>query len=108
MYKFYFLISAFLVSCFSCNISQRSTIISTNSKYESWYTYGGDAGGNRFVNATQINLENVKDLKVTWTYRTGELGQDSKIKGKLTFEATPIHFRGKLFLSTSYGKVIAF
>jgi glucose dehydrogenase len=25
----------------------------------------------------------------------------------LTFEATPIHFDGRLYLSTSYGKVIA-
>ncbi|MEL6718059.1 MAG: PQQ-binding-like beta-propeller repeat protein, partial [Bacteroidota bacterium] len=104
MHRVYFL---FLISCFSCNISQKSHTDSTSPKYESWYAYGGDAGGNRFVESTQINLENIQDLKVAWMYRTGELGQGSKIKEKLTFEATPIHFQGKLFLSTSYGKVIA-
>jgi len=104
MYKVYFI---FFIICFSCNTLQKNHTDSTSPKYESWYAYGGDAGGNRFVESTQINLENVKELKVAWTYRTGELGQKSRIKEKLTFEATPIHFQGKLFLSTSYGKVIA-
>lgn len=107
MHKVYLLISVFFVSCFSCNSSQKTDEDSTSTEYQSWYAYGGDAGGNRFVNATKINLENVQNLKVAWIYRTGELGQGSKIKEKLTFEATPIHFQGKLFLSTSYGKIIA-
>ena len=107
MHKGYSLFFLFLIICFSCNTTQKGHINSTNPKYESWYAYGGDAGGNRFVDAAQISLENIQNLKVAWTYRTGELGQDSKIKEKLTFEATPIHFQGKLFLSTSYGKVIA-
>ncbi len=71
----------------------------------SWYAYGGDAGGNRYANTDQINTENVKDLKLAWTFRTGELGQNSNIGEKLTFEATPIFFNNMLYLSTSYGKV---
>ncbi|WP_430907882.1 pyrroloquinoline quinone-dependent dehydrogenase [Maribacter sp. 2-571] len=73
----------------------------------SWYAYGGDAGGNRYVRSDQINSENVMDLKPAWTFRTGELGQNSSIAEKLTFEATPIFFDNRLYLSTSYGKVFA-
>jgi len=107
MYKRYFFILIVFFFYYACQTQQKSTTTSANPEYENWYAYGGDAGGNRFIDATQINLENIQNLKVAWTYRTGELGQGSRIKEKLTFEATPIHFQEKLFLSTSYGKVIA-
>lgn len=83
----------------------KSTDQPTN--YTDWYAYGGDAGGSRYAPLNQINRSNVNKLQLLWTYRTGELGQNSKIKEKLTFEATPIFFEGTLFLSTAYGKVIA-
>ncbi len=44
---------------------------------------------------------------MAWTYHTGELGQNARDRDKLTFEATPIHFDGRLYLSTAYGQVIA-
>ena len=72
-----------------------------------WPAYGGDAGGNRYSTLTQITHWNVDALQVAWTYRTGEMGQNAASSPKLTFEATPIHFDGRLYLSTSYGKVIA-
>lgn len=74
---------------------------------DQWPTYGGDPGGTRYSALTQITKENVKNLQVAWTYRTGELGQDAASGKSLTFEATPIHFDGRLYLSTSFGKVIA-
>lgn len=79
--------------------------VDTLEQTASWYAYGGDAGGNRYANSDQINTDNVKDLKLAWTFRTGELGQGSRIQEKLTFEATPIFFNNMLYLSTSYGKV---
>ncbi len=72
-----------------------------------WPTYGGDPGGRRYSKLSQINRTNVSTLKLAWTYRTGELGQDSTVTSKLTFEATPILFRETLYLSTAFGKVIA-
>lgn len=72
-----------------------------------WYAYGGDAGGTRYAPLDQITPENVSDLDVAWTYRTGELGQGSPVAEKLTFEATPIIYEGVLYVSTAFGKVIA-
>lgn len=72
-----------------------------------WGWYGGDAGGNRHTRLTQITRENVEDLAVAWTYRTGELGAGFASADKLTFETTPILARGLLYLSTATGIVIA-
>jgi quinoprotein glucose dehydrogenase len=74
---------------------------------DQWPAYGGDPGGTRYSSLAQITPQNVKELQVAWTYRTGELGEGAASGKSLTFEATPIHFDGRLYLSTSFGKVIA-
>ena len=72
-----------------------------------WYAYGGDTGGTRYMPYDQIDRTNVDRLQVAWTYRTGELGQNARHGEKLTFEATPIFFENTLYLPTAFGKVIA-
>jgi quinoprotein glucose dehydrogenase len=72
-----------------------------------WPNYGNDAGGSRYSPLTQINRENVAQLKVAWTYRTGALDVQRELNQKAAFEATPILVEGKLFLSTPYDHVIA-
>jgi len=72
-----------------------------------WPTYGNDAGGTRYSNASQIDRSNVAHLKVAWTYRTGAFPHDAELDHKAAFEATPILVDGKLFLSTPYDHVIA-
>ncbi|HEV7348090.1 PQQ-binding-like beta-propeller repeat protein [Telluribacter sp.] len=37
-----------------------------------WPAYGGDAAGSRYSALSQINLQNVKNLQLAWTYDTGE------------------------------------
>src|SRR5262245_1985034 len=48
----------------------------------SWPQYGGDEGGSRFSEAKQINRENVSQLRLAWTYRTGDIsdGTDGTVK----------------------------
>ena len=72
-----------------------------------WPTYANDPGGTRYSPLQQINRNNVAQLRVAWTYRTGALPQDSELDHKAAFEATPILVDGKLFLSTPYDHVIA-
>jgi quinoprotein glucose dehydrogenase len=72
-----------------------------------WPNYGNDAGGNRFSPLSQVNRENVAQLKVAWTFRTGMLEQLGDLKEHATFEATPILVDGKLYLSTPLDQVIA-
>src|SRR4030095_8710989 len=72
-----------------------------------WAAYGGDPGANRHSPLTQITRQNVERLKISWTYRTGELGADFARADTLTFEATPILVRDSLYLSTATNIVIA-
>ena len=73
-----------------------------------WPAYGGDAGGSRFSPATQINRDNVSQLKVAWTFRTGALPHDpDNLDKKAAFETTPILVDGKLFFTTPYDHVFA-
>ena len=72
-----------------------------------WSHYGGDEGGSRYSEAKQINRQNVSQLQLAWTYRTGDVsdGADGRIKSK--FEVTPILFNGSLYVSTPFNRVIA-
>jgi quinoprotein glucose dehydrogenase len=72
-----------------------------------WPAYGGDAGGTRYSKLTQINPSNVRDLRVAWIFRTGELGQGVKDWNRSAFEATPILYNGTLYLTTSGTDVVA-
>jgi quinoprotein glucose dehydrogenase len=85
--------------------AQAATPVSTPG--DQWPAYGGDAGGTRYSPLADITRENVSRLTVAWTYRTGELGRDARSGRSLTFEATPVHFDGRLYLSTAFAKVIA-
>ena len=55
-----------------------------------WPAYGRDAGGSRYSPLDQINRSNVKQLRVAWTYHTGEAPGRSVVGEKAAFEATPI------------------
>jgi quinoprotein glucose dehydrogenase len=73
-----------------------------------WPNYGHDQGGTRYSSATQISRENIGQLKVAWTYRTGALdGIQGELRKHAAFEATPILVEGKLYLSTPFDHVIA-
>jgi quinoprotein glucose dehydrogenase len=73
---------------------------------DQWPAYAGAAGA-RYSPLDRITSANVARLEIAWTYRTGETGQNARDGHKLTFEATPLHFDGRLYLSTSYGRLIA-
>ena len=72
-----------------------------------WPAYGRDPGGSRYSPLSQINRENVKNLKVAWTYRTGASEVKGRSAGNAAFEATPILVDGTLYLSTPFNRVIA-
>lgn len=72
-----------------------------------WGYYGGDIFGQRYSSLDQINRDNVSQLQVAWTYRTGELGEGFARADRLAFEATPVLAFGRLYLSTPTNIVIA-
>ena len=72
-----------------------------------WPAYGRDPGGSRYSPLTQINRDDVKNLKVAWTYRTGAADVKGRSAHNAAFEATPIFVNGTLYLSTPFNRVIA-
>src|SRR5262245_33641444 len=72
-----------------------------------WPYYGGDEGGSRYSQLTQINKANVTGLKVTWEYHTGDVSDGSKGRRRSAFEATPIVVDGTMYLTTPFNRVIA-
>ncbi len=72
-----------------------------------WPYYGGDAGGSRYSPLTQIDRTNVQNLKVAWTYHTGDVSDGTKYRRKSAFETTPILVDGTLYFSTAFNRVIA-
>ena len=73
---------------------------------DQWPAYAGAAGA-RSSPLAEVSVANVGQLQVAWTYHTGELGRDARDGHKLTFEATPVHFDGRLYLATAYGRIVA-
>lgn len=48
------------------------TAAATNTTPSNWSAYGRTTAGTRYAPFTQINRDNVEDLKLAWTYRTGD------------------------------------
>ena len=78
---------------------------------QTWEHYGGDIGGSRFSPLTEINRDNVTDLELAWTYRTGAVDENPQLESVIDFQATPIllpaEAGGHLILCTPFTKVIA-
>ncbi|MBK4987693.1 glucose/quinate/shikimate family [Pseudomonas sp. S60] len=67
-----------------------------------WPAWGRNLAGDKFAQFDQVNKQNVKDLKVAWTYRTGDLSVDGS-----EYQVTPIKIDDTLYLCTPLNKVIA-
>ncbi|WP_455915228.1 membrane-bound PQQ-dependent dehydrogenase, glucose/quinate/shikimate family [Pantoea agglomerans] len=67
-----------------------------------WTAWGRNTLGQRFAQFNQINTTNAKDLKVAWTYRTGDLATNGA-----EYQTTPLKVGDTLYLCTPLNKVIA-
>ncbi len=57
---------------FGCLMLFASCQPKNSSEFNTWSIYRGDEGSNAYSQLDQINLENVAQLKVAWTYRSGD------------------------------------
>jgi quinoprotein glucose dehydrogenase len=71
------------------------------SKDADWQCFGNDSGGSHYSSLTQINTQNVKNLKVAWTYHTKEKSENVPI------QCTPIVVEGTMYLVTAAHRVVA-
>jgi quinoprotein glucose dehydrogenase len=73
---------------------------------DGWPVWGQNQLGQRFSANTQITPQNVKHLKVAWTYRTGDMSKPGE-KATLAFEATPILANKTLYLCSPRSRIAA-
>jgi quinoprotein glucose dehydrogenase len=71
-----------------------------------WQQWGGDHFGQRYSPLKQITADNVSNLEVAWTYRTGDMPTDID-PAEITDENTPLKVGNMLYLCTPHSKVIA-
>ncbi|WP_222546656.1 membrane-bound PQQ-dependent dehydrogenase, glucose/quinate/shikimate family [Asaia lannensis] len=67
-----------------------------------WPAWGRNLTGDRFAPFVQINASNVSDLKLAWSYHTGDLAIDGS-----EYQVTPLKIADTLYLCTPLNKVIA-
>ena len=72
-----------------------------------WPAYGRTAYGQRYSPLDQISPDNVANLEVAWTYRTGDMRGRPGDPAETTFEVTPLKVGNRLFLCTPHQSVIA-
>ncbi|HEY2347878.1 MAG TPA: PQQ-binding-like beta-propeller repeat protein [Puia sp.] len=72
---------------------------------EDWPVYGGNKSGNRHSPLNQVNLKNVKQLKVAWIYQSEPASADKTIRSEM--ECQPIVVNGILYGVSPQLKVFA-
>ena len=71
-----------------------------------WPSHGG-SGGQQYSALNQINKASLDKLALAWTTRTGELGQGF-VDNNFSFQANPVFWDRRLFVSTATGVTLAF
>lgn len=69
--------------------------------YRDWQVYSGGPEAIHYSNLSQINRRNVRNLKVAWTFETGDAFQDSEM------ECNPIIAGGVLYATSPKLNVVA-
>lgn len=70
-----------------------------------WSQYGGE-GGQQYTTLDQIRADNLASLQPAWIHRSGDLNEGFETKDH-SFQANPIFWDNKLFISTSSNMAIA-
>lgn len=81
------------------------TALAPLSHSQQWDQYGGP-GGQQYTPLTEITRDNLDQLTLAWTYRTGDLNQAFAHKGH-SFQSNPILWQRTLFVTTSANQVMA-
>lgn len=80
-----------------------------------WRSYGADQGHSKYSQLDQINKDNVRDLRIAWTWTS--VDEELKKKNKTirqspgfrtyAYEVTPLMIDGLLYATTSLGQIAA-
>jgi quinoprotein glucose dehydrogenase len=70
---------------------------------QDWPVYGGDFAGTKYSALTQINRDNVRQLKPAWIYRCDDMRKDPPT----TIECNPLVVDGRVYLTTPGLKLVS-
>ena len=73
---------------------------------EDWDAYGGTAAADKFSALAQLNPKTVSQLRVAWTFHTGDVRAASD-PVEATYEVTPLKIGDALYLCTPHDLVFA-
>lgn len=68
------LLTSFLGGCLFVSLQQPDSQLYPS---RNWPNYGGNKAGNRYSSLSQINLDNVQNLRIAWQYDANEPGKQS-------------------------------
>ncbi len=78
-----------------------------------WPVYGGDNGSSKYSPLDQINAANVTDLQIAWQWESVDnptVAANIAAENRAVpadYKATPIVIDGVMYVSTSFGRVVA-
>ena len=73
-----------------------------------WRDYGNTKAGTRYVPVDQINRDNVQQLEVAWSYRSGDRPETyPQARNAYSFQATPLKVDDSLYFCSPRNIVIA-
>jgi len=75
------------------------------SAQKDWSHYGNGSNNDRFAALDQINVDNVNQLQVAWTFRTGDVPKSTGAGAE--DQTTPLQVGDKVFVCTPSNNVIA-
>ncbi len=97
---------AFIETFEACNSHKNKTAALPD---KDWPIYGGNKAGNRYSDVDQVNLENVKDLKVAWTYFANDpdTGSNKNKRRTREIQCQPIVVNGVMYGTNATLKLFA-
>jgi quinoprotein glucose dehydrogenase len=98
-----FLMLAFLLC--GLRLAKSPRLGKSDGPDQDWPVHGGNNAGNRYSSLTQINKNNVKNLKLAWTFDTGE--NNNPAERGMDIQCQPIIVNGIMYGTTPRLKVFA-
>lgn len=88
--------------------------VMVSAQNQDWPSYGGDNGSSKYSPISQIDADNVSQLAIAWQWGSVDnatvaeqaaAGNNTVVPGG--YKGTPIVIDGEMYLSTSFGRVVA-
>ncbi|MGI9452030.1 MAG: PQQ-dependent dehydrogenase, methanol/ethanol family, partial [Geminicoccaceae bacterium] len=100
--------AALLASSAMAQDITQERLVNSEREPQNWLNHHGNYEAHRFSGLSDINRDNVKDLRVAFTYAMGSVqggGTDPVVFPFAGLEGTPIAEDGFLYLTTGWGVV---